>query len=75
LFWQEVFVGFSREFCFGSTVPFQVFEVFEEEDPGGLLYIIQFTGTPSILVQDVIDVLEGLLKHGVNGFISQYKSG
>lgn len=44
----------------------QLVEVLEEQKPGGLLGVIQLTGTAGVLVEDVVDVLEGLLKH-LNG--------
>ena len=41
----------------------QAIEIFQEEQPGGLLGVIQLAGASGILPQDVIDVLEDLFKH------------
>jgi hypothetical protein len=39
-------------------------EVFEEEEPRGLLGVVQFARGARVLVQDVVDVLERLLEQG-----------
>ena len=38
-------------------------EVFQEEQPRGLLGLVQLIGTAGVLVEDVIDVFEGLFEH------------
>ena len=55
---------FSAELA--STL--EVIEVFEEEDPGGLLDVIELARATSILVEDVIDILEGVLEHSGQPF-------
>jgi hypothetical protein len=39
-------------------------EVFEEEEPRGLLGVVQLARGARVLVQDVVDVLERLLEQG-----------
>ena len=46
-------------------VALQRVQVFEEQQPGGLLGVVQFAGAAGILVQDVVDVLEGLFEHAM----------
>ena len=47
------------------TVLLQVVEVLEEDDPRRLLDVVELAGTPSILMKDVVNVLEGVLKHAL----------
>jgi hypothetical protein len=42
---------------------FEGVEVFEEEQPGDLLGVVEFTGAAGVLVKDVVDVFERLFKH------------
>ncbi len=54
--------------CFGGFFMLQGVEVFQEEQPGGLLGVVELTGEPSILPKDVVDVFEGLFEpKGVRG--------
>lgn len=41
----------------------QSIQVFQEQQPGSLLSVIQLAGTPRVFPEDVIDVLECLFKH------------
>ena len=56
-------VFFPVELGFERLVLLQRVEVFEEKQPGGLLGIVQLAGAPGVLVEDVIDVFEGLFEH------------
>jgi hypothetical protein len=49
----------------GGLVLLQSVEVFQEQQPGGLFGVIELAGAAGILPEDVVDVLEGLFKHGV----------
>jgi hypothetical protein len=42
----------------------EIVEIFEEQNPGGLLGVVQLGGAAGLFPQDVVDVLEGLLEHG-----------
>ena len=44
---------------------FEGVEVFQEEEPGGLLGVIEFAGAAGVFPEDVVDVFEGLFEHGV----------
>ncbi len=50
------------ELCFGGFFMLQGVEVFQEEQPGGLLGVVELPGAPSILPEDVVDVFEGLFE-------------
>jgi hypothetical protein len=39
-------------------------EVFQEQEPGALLGVIQFAGASGVFPEDVVDVFEGLFEHG-----------
>lgn len=56
-------VGLAGEFGGGGAVFLQVIQVLEEEDPGGLLHIVQLASATGILVEDVVDILECLFEH------------
>ena len=47
---------------------FEAVEVFEEEEPGGLLGVIELGGATGLFAEDVVDVSEGLLKHESGGW-------
>ena len=43
-------------------------EVFQEEDSGNLPGVVQFAGATGVLVEDIVNVFEGLLEHaGIKG--------
>ena len=46
-----------------GLVLLQPVEVLEEQEPGGLLGVIQLGGAARLFPEDVVDVLEGLFKH------------
>ena len=59
---KGVFLPFQRGFI--GAVLLQSIEVFQEQEPGGLLGVIQFGGATGFFPEDIVDVLEGLLEHG-----------
>lgn len=61
---EYVQVILALKLCHHGFFLFQRVEVFEKKQPGGLLGVVELAGTAGILVQDVIDILEGLFKHG-----------
>jgi len=61
---EDVAVFLPVEGGFGGFVGFEAVEVFEEEQPGRLLGVIEFSGATGFLAEHVVDVSEGLLKHG-----------
>ena len=43
-------------------------EVFQEEESGSLPGVVQFAGSAGVLVEDIVNVFEGLLEHaGIKG--------
>ena len=60
-------VGVSSPLKFGLScfIVFECIEVFQEQEPRTLLGVIQFAGASGILVEDVVDVFEGLFEHEV----------
>jgi len=59
---EGVFLAFEGGFV--GFVMFEGIEVFEEEEPGGLLGVIEFGGAAGFFAEDVVDVFEGLFEHG-----------
>ena len=51
-----------------ALVLLKVVEVFQEEQPGGLLGVIEFGGAAGFFPEDVIDVFESLFSRNSNGF-------
>ena len=51
---------------FGGLVVLQGVELFQEEQPGGLLGVVQLAGAAGVFPEDVVDVFEGLFKHEVS---------
>ena len=60
---EDVGVFPAVEGGFGGLVVFEGVEVFQEEQPGGLLGVVEFAGAAGILPEDVVDVFEGLFEH------------
>jgi len=58
-----VFLAVERGF--GGLVVFEGIEVFQEEQPRGLLGVVEFAGATGIFPEDIIDVFEGLFEHAV----------
>jgi hypothetical protein len=44
------------------------FEIFEKEEPGGLLGVVELGGAAGFLAENVVDVFEDLFEHGENSF-------
>ncbi|MNR16805.1 hypothetical protein D3C85_1334330 [compost metagenome] len=61
---EDIQVVLAFQLGLHGLVLLQGIEVFEKQQPGGLLGVIQLAAGTGILVQDVVDVLEGLFKHG-----------
>ncbi len=65
---EEESVLFALEFGFHGALLLERFEIFEEEEPGGLLGVVQLGGAAGFLAENVVDVFEDLFEHG-----GQYK--
>ena len=46
-----------------GLVLLQAVEVFQEQEPGGLLGVVEFGGATGFFPEDVVDIFEGLFKH------------
>ena len=60
---EDVGVFSPLKLGFGGFVGFEGIEVFQEQEPGALLGVIQFTGASGVFPEDVVDVFEGLFEH------------
>ncbi len=56
-------VGLADELGLHGAALLQVVQVFEEQNPGGLLGVVQLGRAAGLFPEDVVDVLEGLLEH------------
>ena len=56
-------VGLAFQCGFVGLIGFKRVEVLQKKQPGRLLGVVQLAGAACVLVQDVVDVLESLLKH------------
>ena len=61
---EDVGVFLAVERGFGGLVVFEGIEVFQEEQPRGLLGVVEFAGATGIFPEDIVDVFEGLFEHG-----------
>jgi hypothetical protein len=59
---QDEAVGLAFQLGLGGLVVLQGVEVLQEQQPGRLLGVVQLAGAAGVLVQDVVDVLEGLFE-------------
>jgi len=61
---EEESVLFPFEGGFSGFVLLQCVEVFEEEEPGGLLGVVRLRGATGFSAEGFVNVLEGLFKRG-----------
>jgi hypothetical protein len=62
-FVEDVGVFFAVEGGFVGFVLFEAVEIFEEEEPGGLLGVVELGGAAGFFAEGVVDVAEGLFEH------------
>ncbi len=58
---KAVLLALQRRFV--GLVLLQPVEVFQEQQPGGLLGVVELGGAAGFFPEDVVDVLEGLFEH------------
>lgn len=58
-----VFLAFER--CLGGLVLLEIVEIFQEQQPGSLLSVIEFARATRLFPKDVVDIFESLFKHSV----------
>ena len=56
-------VGLASEGGFGGFLLLQGVEVFQEEQPGSLLGVVELGGASGFFTKDIVDVAEGLFEH------------
>jgi len=61
---EDVSVFLAVERGLGALVLLKIVEVFQEQQPGGLLGVVELGGAARFFPEDVIDVFEGLFEHG-----------
>ncbi|HZV88589.1 MAG TPA: hypothetical protein VFF95_13650 [Candidatus Binatus sp.] len=61
---EEESVLFALELGFRGALLLERFEVLEEEEPGGLLGVVELGGAAGFLAENVVDVFEDLFEHG-----------
>jgi hypothetical protein len=60
---EDVDILMACEAGFDGAVFFEVVKVFEEEEPGGLLGVVELGGAAGFFSEHVVDVSEGLFEH------------
>jgi len=61
--WMMRSVGAAGKLRLKRALLFQVIEIFEEEQPAGLLDVVELGGTARLFPQDVVDIPESLFEH------------
>lgn len=61
---EQVGVFLAVELGFGGTVFVERVEVLQEENPGGLLRVVEFGGAAGFSAENVVNVPENLFEHG-----------
>ena len=64
LFVNNPFIGFTGKLCRGFFVLLKIIQIFQKENPRGLLHIVQLAAATCVFVEDVVYILEGLFKQG-----------
>ena len=64
---QDGLIASARQFGLDRAVFFQIVQIFQKEQPGGLLGIIHLGAATRLAAQDVSDGIEGLLEHDAMG--------
>jgi len=57
----------------GGLVLLEAVEVFQEQQPGGLLGVVEFCGAAGLFPEDVVDILESLLEHAWGSFVEGFR--
>jgi hypothetical protein len=47
-----------------GSLPLEVFQIFQEEQPGSLLGVIQFRGASGFFAENIVDISGGLSNMG-----------
>ena len=63
-FVEDEGVLLALQFCLHRLVLLQPVEILEEQQPGGLLGVVELGGATGLVAQIGVDILEGLFEHG-----------
>jgi hypothetical protein len=61
---EDVAVWLPLQRGFIGAILLEPVEVFQEQEPRGLFGVIQFRGATGLFPEDIVNVFEGLFKHG-----------
>jgi hypothetical protein len=61
---QHVAVFLALQRRLGALVSPKIVEVFQEQQPGGLLGVIELSGAAGFFPKNIINIFERLLEHG-----------
>jgi len=59
---ERIRLPFQCGLC--CLVLLQAVQIFQEQQPGGLFRVVQLTGATGFFAEGIVDVPEGLFKHG-----------
>lgn len=62
---EKVGVRLPFQLRFGGAILFETIEVFQEEQPGGLLGVVELRSAAGLLAEGIIDIFESLFEHEV----------
>ena len=63
---EDVGVFLALQLGFVGLVLLQPVEIFQEQQPRGLLGVVQLGGAARLFAQNIVDVFEGLFEHSLN---------
>ena len=65
---EDMGVLLAVELGFVGLVFFEAVEIFQKKKPGSLFGVVEFARTTGLFPENVVDILEGLFKHGLGNF-------
>ena len=63
LLFQNGRVLLPDQFGFGFAFLLKIFQILQEQQPGGLFGVIEFGGASGFFAEDVVNILECLFEH------------
>lgn len=61
-------ITLARQLGRGFLVLLEIIQISQKQNPGGLLHIVQLAGAARVFMENVVYILEGLLKQGYFSF-------
>ena len=65
---EDEAVFLAVELGFVGFILFEAVEIFQKKKPGSLFGVVEFARTTGLFPENVVDILEGLFKHGLGNF-------